>query len=179
MEVSQKFSFGQCDQMLKNVAQVFPTVAQKVANQLDLKSDGFTTAQKVTKHLGNKFIVKKLKKIAQSGHTACRHRCLVFLLHDFSQQPLIRISNWEILCILGLRPGLVVIGGYSYHEGRGFESLHCILDGHFSQIFVVKFLMLCWKDENKQKGAGDGPFKKTLCPIGTDVTLALNCSPES
>ena len=62
MEVSQKFSFGQCDQMLKNVAQVFPTVAQKVANQLDLKSDGFTTAQKVTKHLGNKFIAKKLKK---------------------------------------------------------------------------------------------------------------------
>ena len=31
MEVSQKFSFGQCDQMLKNVAQVFGFVAQNEA----------------------------------------------------------------------------------------------------------------------------------------------------
>ena len=36
-------------------------------------------------------------------------------------------------------PGLVVMGGDSNSEGRGFES-HCqILDGHFSHYFFVKF----------------------------------------
>ena len=34
--------------------------------------------------------------------------------------------------------GLVVIGGDSCSEGRGFESGHRILDGHFSHQFVVK-----------------------------------------
>ena len=32
---------------------------------------------------------------------------------------------------LGGSPGLVVMGGDSCAEGRGFESQHCILDGHF------------------------------------------------
>ena len=34
--------------------------------------------------------------------------------------------------------GLVVMGGDSYPEGRGFKTQHCILHGHFSHIFVVK-----------------------------------------
>ena len=29
-----------------------------------------------------------------------------------------------------LSPGLVVMGGHSCYEGRGFESCCCILDGH-------------------------------------------------
>ena len=37
--------------------------------------------------------------------------------------------------------GLVVIGGDSSFKGRGFESWHHILDGHFSHILVVKFVM--------------------------------------
>ena len=42
----------------------------------------------------------------------------------------------------GGRPGLVVMGGDSWPEGRGFESQICILlDGHFSHIFVVKIVM--------------------------------------
>ena len=36
--------------------------------------------------------------------------------------------------------GLVVMGGDSCSEGRGFESQHHILDGHFSHLFVVKIL---------------------------------------
>ena len=40
-------------------------------------------------------------------------------------------------------------GGESYCEGRGFESQQCILDGHFSRLFVGK-MFIC-KDEDKRK----------------------------
>ena len=33
------------------------------------------------------------------------------------------------------------MGGDSCSEGHGFESLHHILEGHFSNIFVVKIVM--------------------------------------
>ena len=36
----------------------------------------------------------------------------------------------------------MVVGGSSCSEGHGFESQHCILDGHFSHIFVVKTVMM-------------------------------------
>ena len=39
-------------------------------------------------------------------------------------------------------PGLVVMGGDSCSEGRVFESQHCILDGHFSCLFVVRIVMV-------------------------------------
>ena len=42
----------------------------------------------------------------------------------------------------GGSPGLVVMGRDSCYEGRGFESQHHILDGHFSHIFVVKIVMM-------------------------------------
>ena len=35
---------------------------------------------------------------------------------------------------------IVVIGGDSCSEGHGFKSLHYILDGHFSHLFVVKIV---------------------------------------
>ena len=38
----------------------------------------------------------------------------------------------------GGNPGIVVMGIDSHSEGRGFESRHCILDGHFSHIIAVK-----------------------------------------
>ena len=43
---------------------------------------------------------------------------------------------------LGGSTGLVVMGGDSCSEGRGFESWHHILDGHFSHIFGVKIGMM-------------------------------------
>ena len=46
----------------------------------------------------------------------------------------------------GGSPGLVVMGRDSRSEGRGFESRHRILDGHFSRVFVVKIIMFVWKD---------------------------------
>ena len=52
-----------------------------------------------------------------------------------------------------LSRGLVVKGGDSYSEGCEFESKRRILDGYFSHLFV-------WKDENKRKKAGFGPFYK-------------------
>ena len=41
----------------------------------------------------------------------------------------------------GGSPGLFVKGVDSCSEGRGFESQHHILDGHFPQILVVKIVM--------------------------------------
>ena len=35
----------------------------------------------------------------------------------------------------------MVMGRDSRSNGRGFKSLHRILDGHFSHIFVVKIVM--------------------------------------
>ena len=35
----------------------------------------------------------------------------------------------------------MVMGGDSQSEDHVFESQHCILDGHFSHIFVVKIIM--------------------------------------
>ena len=39
-------------------------------------------------------------------------------------------------------PGLVVMRRDSCSEGRGFESRHRILDGHFSHLYVVKIVMM-------------------------------------
>ena len=50
---------------------------------------------------------------------------------DFENDPLKMI-------IQGREPGLLVMGGDSDPEGRGFESQHCRLDGHFSLTFVVQ-----------------------------------------
>ena len=65
--------------------------------------------------------------------------------------------------MLGGSPGLVVVGGHSCSKGREFESRHNILDGHFfTYIFVVKFVMCVWKDENKWKRARVGRFFKKI-----------------
>ena len=40
------------------------------------------------------------------------------------------------LLSLANSPGLVVIGGDLCSEGHEFESQHCIMDGHFSHLFV-------------------------------------------
>ena len=56
----------------------------------------------------------------------------------------------------------MVIGGDSCSERRGFKSQHCILDGHFSHISVVKIAMFVLKDWNKRKrGQGWPIFIKT------------------
>ena len=47
--------------------------------------------------------------------------------------------------------GLVVKGGDSRSEGRGFKSQHCILYGHFSHLFVVDIVMFVGKVEYKRK----------------------------
>ena len=43
-------------------------------------------------------------------------------------------------------------------KDRGFKSLHRILDGHFSHLFVVKFVLFVWKDKNKRKSSRGWPF---------------------
>ena len=56
------------------------------------------------------------------------------------------LVTWVIRCLfvstkffddnMGESPGLVVMGGDSYSEGRGFESQHRVLDGHFSHLLL-------------------------------------------
>ena len=52
--------------------------------------------------------------------------------------PFTKIRRIESFEKLGGSPGLVVMGRDSSSKGRGFDSRHCILDGHFSHLFVVK-----------------------------------------
>ena len=64
-----------------------------------------------------------------------------------------------------LGPGLLVIGVNSYPEGRGFESQHRILNGHFTNIFVVKIVVCLKKTKINKKEAGYGPFYKEITCI--------------
>ena len=50
--------------------------------------------------------------------------------------------------------------GDSCSEGSGFESQHCILDGHISYLFVVKIVIVCLKRRKNEKETVDGPLKK-------------------
>ena len=46
--------------------------------------------------------------------------------------------DFKVTFYMGRSPGLVVMGGDSCFEGRGFESLHRILDGHFVLITLIQ-----------------------------------------
>ena len=53
----------------------------------------------------------------------------------------------------------MVLGGDSHSEGRGFESQHHFLDGHFSHIFVVNICNVCLKRPKiNEKEAGLAHF---------------------
>ena len=61
-----------------------------------------------------------------------------------------------------LATGLVVMGQVSCSEGRGFESRHLILDGHFFTYICCKIVMFVRKKTKiNEKEAGVGPFLKT------------------
>ena len=76
-----------------------------------------------------------------------------FCLYQLSQKRIMAEQTWLIWHkkLLGGSSGLVVMGGDSCSEGHQFESQHCILNGHFSHVFVVKIVTFVWKDENKLK----------------------------
>ena len=57
------------------------------------------------------------------------------------------------------RLGLMVMGGDLRSRGRGFESQHRILDGHFSHL-LYKLYCLFVESENNEKEARYGPFLK-------------------
>ena len=69
----------------------------------------------------------------------------------------------KIVFVKGGSPGLVVMGGDSWSKGRGFKSQHCMLDGHFSHLFVAGIVMFVRKEGNKRKRGRDGPFLKIVC----------------
>ena len=55
----------------------------------------------------------------------------------------------------GGSPGLMVMGGDSHSKGRGFESRHRILDGHF---FTYICHVCLKRPKINKKEAGVGPF---------------------
>ena len=55
----------------------------------------------------------------------------------------------------GGSPGLMVMGGDSHSKGRGFESRHRILDGHF---FTYICHVCLKKTKNKQKRGRGWPI---------------------
>ena len=56
-----------------------------------------------------------------------------------NKHTLVKVSFKTILAKDG-SPGLVVMGGDSCSEGHEFKSQHCILDGLFSHLLVVKII---------------------------------------
>ena len=69
-----------------------------------------------------------------------------------------QVSKFETR--LGGSPSLVVMGGDSCSQGRGFESWHRILDGHK---FGCKICDVCRKKPKIKDKRGRGwPFKKKL-----------------
>ena len=60
------------------------------------------------------------------------------MLHLTNVLPIALLPTWIITIIL---LGLVVMERDSDSKGRGFNSPHCILGGHFSHIFVVKIVL--------------------------------------
>ena len=50
------------------------------------------------------------------------------------------------------------MGGDSCYKGREFNSWHCILDGHFSQLFFVKIVMMFFRKGEKFEERGQGLF---------------------
>ena len=55
----------------------------------------------------------------------------------------------------------MVLGRDSRSEGRGFESRHCILNGHFFTYICCKNCNVCLnRPKINEKEAGVGPFFK-------------------
>ena len=52
-----------------------------------------------------------------------------------------------------------------------FKFRRCILDGHFSHLFVVKLYCLFEKTTINEKEAGDGPFFKKKDCSGNDISI--------
>ena len=69
----------------------------------------------------------------------------------------------------------MVMGRDSRSEGRGFESRHRILDGHFFTYICCKNCNVCLKRPKiNEKEAGVGPFKKKKNNVCTCQNVALN-----
>ena len=71
----------------------------------------------------------------------------------------------------------MVMGRDSRFKGRGFESRHSILDGHFFTCICCKNCNVCLKRPKiNEKEAGVGPFKKQqhILTLKNGHTIGLN-----
>ena len=84
---------------------------------------------------------------------------MISFLNSRSNRAHSRTITWQRLKIKGGSPGLVVMGRGSRSEGYGFESRHCILDGHFFTCICRKNCNVCLKRPKiNEKEAVVGPF---------------------
>ena len=61
--------------------------------------------------------------------------------------------------------GLVVMGGDSHSESRGFESRHRILDGNVFTYLLQNFIMFVWKDQKQTKKRPELAHLKNILQI--------------
>ena len=84
---------------------------------------------------------------------------MISFLNSRSNRAHSRTITWQRLKIKGGSPGLVGMGRGSRSEGYGFESRHCILDGHFFTCICRKNCNVCLKRPKiNEKEAVVGPF---------------------
>ena len=93
----------------------------------------------------------KVQKITQSGHTAGDEK---LLWYSFSRT--CSFSTSLMINTRGSGGGSVGRDVASNTRGPRFESSH-------RQNFILNiYCQLYWKDKNKEKEAGNGPFSKTI-----------------
>ena len=73
-----------------------------------------------------------------------------------------RVINYDRRGFIRLATGVVVMGGDSCSKSHGFESRHCILDGHFFALICCKIYNdVCLKRPKINNKRGQGwPFFK-------------------
>ena len=100
-------------------------------------------------------VIQSTKKV-RAGKAGMEFEICLVIFYSFGQ---IVILVWLEWVCLGGSPGLVVMGGDSCSESRGFESRHCILDGHvFTYICCKNCNEVCLKRPKTMKEAGVGTF---------------------
>ena len=99
--------------------------------------------------------IKFVNKLGHLGREPCgqSYKASTIVIYDS------RVVNYERKLFIRLATGLVVMGRDSCPKGRGFESWHWILDGHFLTYICCKNCDVCFKRPKiNEKDAGVGPF---------------------
>ena len=143
---------------------LFPICDHQVANILDQKSQIRKVSESRLKWFGYGRYCKMVYQIGHFNPFMWERRDTKISRCTGDRIPFQRSQNLQCTetakewRFLGGSPGLVVRGGDSWSRGRGLESKHCILDGHFSHS-LQRLNCLFEKTEINKKETVDGPLK--------------------